>query len=664
MEKIELAANGLLGPSHAADADDILTGLHDGTAGPVNILIVDDEPRNLTVIETILDQPDYRLVRAASPDDALLALLADEFALLILDVRLPGMTGFELAQIVRGRRKNADVPIIFLTAYYRDDLHVLEGYDAGAVDYLYKPINSAILRSKVRVFVELYRRQRHAEEVNRTLAAEVKSRCRAEGELRELNNVLEQRVVERTASLKSSTRRLRAVYDGTSEYMWLLAPDGTVIEANRSALDIAGGELAGIAGRPLSQTPWFAFTPGAKEAVANAVARAAAGAPRRFEMTISTATGESKTLDISFLPLYDEAGDFVLIFSAALDVTARVAAEHAVRDSERRFRDMIAGLPAAVYTTDRDGVLTHYNPACLTICGRIPVLGVDRWSVAWRLYHPDGTAMGHDDCAMAEALAAGTSRRVKEAIIERPDGTRIFVTDHAIVVRDDDGRIVGGLNMIADVTERRRSEAHIRKLLDEVDHRSKNILSVVQAIARQTAVASPDAFVARFSERIQHLAVSHDLLVKSRWRGIDLIELVQAQLRPFRGLIGERIMLAGASFMLTVAATQTLGIILHELATNATKYGALSTSSGEVEISWQAEQAGGAEVFAISWVESRGPEVTAPDRRGFGSIVMKEMAETSLDGDVDLQFLPTGLSWRLRCPAGKVLESAASRGRA
>ena len=125
--------------------------------GPINILIVDDEPKNLTVLETVLDDPGYRMVRAESADQALLALVVEEFALLILDIRMPGMTGFELAQMIKGRKKTARVPIIFLTAYYNEDQHVLEGYGTGAVDYLHKPVNAAILRSKVAVFAELHR---------------------------------------------------------------------------------------------------------------------------------------------------------------------------------------------------------------------------------------------------------------------------------------------------------------------------------------------------------------------------------------------------------------------------------------------------------------------------------------------------------------------------
>ena len=180
---------------------------------PINILIVDDEPKNLTVLQSILDEPDYRLVRAESADQALLALIADQYALLILDVRMPGMNGFELAQIIKERKKTAQVPIIFLTAYYSEDQHVLEGYGAGAVDYLHKPVNASILRSKVAVFAELYRKNREAVWSSNALMAEVSERRRADEQLRELNETLENRVAARTAELLESRARLRHAAD-------------------------------------------------------------------------------------------------------------------------------------------------------------------------------------------------------------------------------------------------------------------------------------------------------------------------------------------------------------------------------------------------------------------------------------------------------------------
>lgn len=188
---------------------------------PVNILIVDDEPRNLVVLETILDDPGYRLVRADSPDHALLALVNEEFALLILDVQMPDMTGFELAQIIKGRKKTAQIPIIFLTAHFNSDEHVLEGYGTGAVDYLQKPVSAAALRSKVAVFAELHRRGRDLALANRTLAAEVVERTRAEDELRRWNALLDTRVAERTRELDASNARLRLATEAMGLGFWL-----------------------------------------------------------------------------------------------------------------------------------------------------------------------------------------------------------------------------------------------------------------------------------------------------------------------------------------------------------------------------------------------------------------------------------------------------------
>ena len=144
--------------------------------------------------------------------------MAQEFALLILDVRMPAMTGFELAQLIKQRKKTEHIPIIFLTAYYNEDQHVLEGYSSGAVDYLYKPINAPILRSKVAIFANLYRQARELERMNRRLGDEAGERREAQRRLQELNRTLEQRVTartqeltERTQVLEEAQEKLRAV---------------------------------------------------------------------------------------------------------------------------------------------------------------------------------------------------------------------------------------------------------------------------------------------------------------------------------------------------------------------------------------------------------------------------------------------------------------------
>ena len=208
--------------------------------GRVNILIVDDEPANLKVLEAILDDPGYRLVRAGSANDALLALVAEDFGLLILDIRMPDMSGFELAHLIKQRKKSASVPIIFLTAFYNEDQDVAAGYGTGAVDYLHKPVNATVLRSKVAVFVELHRKSRELAMANRALMLEVTERRRAEEQLRELNESLDRRVTERSEALRESEQRFRTMADQTPVMMWVTSPTGVVDFVNKEYCSFFG----------------------------------------------------------------------------------------------------------------------------------------------------------------------------------------------------------------------------------------------------------------------------------------------------------------------------------------------------------------------------------------------------------------------------------------
>jgi len=174
----------------------------------------------------------------------------------------------------------------------------------------------------------------------------------------------------------------------------------------------------------------------------------------------------------------------------------------------------------------------------------------------------------------------------------------------------------------------------------------------VHSIAHQTAAQNPEDFIERFSQRIQALSANQDLLVRNSWDGVQIQDLVRAQLAPFTDLIGSRIAVDGPKLHLTVASAQALGLALHELATNAGKYGALSVITGRLYISWGADD----DIFIMSWTERNGPPVSAPKRCGFGTIVIQAMTESSMGGPVYLNYAPSGLSWRLACPAVNALE--------
>jgi PAS domain S-box-containing protein len=215
-------------------------------------------------------------------------------------------------------------------------------------------------------------------------------------------------------------------------------------------------------------------------------------------------------------------------------------------------------------------------------------------------------------------------------------------------------RAVSMAGTAQDITERKEREEKEHLLMREINHRAKNMLSVVASIAHQTAARSPDDFVERFSERIQALSANQDLLVRSEWSGVEIADLVRAQLAHFADLIGSRIAVRGPRRRLNPASAQAIGLALHELATNAGKYGALSTDQGRVDISWGTAD----DTLTMSWTEREGPPVSAPQQRGFGSIVMEAMAERTLGGEVSLDYAPSGVAWRLTCPAGNALERA------
>ncbi|HZZ19041.1 MAG TPA: response regulator [Opitutaceae bacterium] len=179
----------------------------------VKLLLVDDDPRNLDALEAILQAPHLELVRALTADEALRELISGDFAALVLDIRMPGMSGIELASVVKQRKRTKDIPIIFLTAHHLDETEVLKGYGSGAVDYLTKPINPEILKSKIGVFVDLHQKTRALKAGNEALEKEVSRREEAEEALRRTNIELERRVDERTGELLRANEALAAAHD-------------------------------------------------------------------------------------------------------------------------------------------------------------------------------------------------------------------------------------------------------------------------------------------------------------------------------------------------------------------------------------------------------------------------------------------------------------------
>lgn len=212
-----------------------------------------------------------------------------------------------------------------------------------------------------------------------------------------------------------------------------------------------------------------------------------------------------------------------------------------------------------------------------------------------------------------------------------------------------------GLVAIMDVTAHKIAERQVQDLMREMNHRLKNLLTVVQSIARMTArMGQPEDFMERFDARMKALSHNQDLLVTRGDTGVALDALVQEQLHPFTGGTTGRIAVSGPDLPLRFEAIQPIGLALHELATNAMKYGALSDAAGHVAVTWHLAD----DRLHLSWTESGGPAVVPPDRRGFGSTVLQGMTQAALGADVTLDYRPEGVSWTMVCPTVRVVDTA------
>jgi PAS domain S-box-containing protein len=354
------------------------------------------------------------------------------------------------------------------------------------------------------------------------------------------------------------------------------------------------------------------------------------------------------THELDLLDLYGrQAADFI----------ERHRNDEALRESEERYKGIYqhAGIGIAIW--DLDGRLVSCNPSYSDMRG----YSEDelRGSSFEAIVHPEDR--DRHACEVKKLI----SQQIPSFEIENrclsKEGKVSWVHKHVSLLRDGAGRAASIITLATNITERKQHEEQIDLLLREVNHRSKNLLSLVQAIAQQTINTRPDDFLPRFQARIQALAASHDILVGNKWKGADLHELAISQLAHFRDPMDKRIEFTGPPVFASASAAQALGMAFHELATNATKYGALSGESGRVELGWKtAQTADGEEIFVIEWIESGGPPVASPSSTGFGSTVICRLAERSLDANVELNYPRTGLTWRLQCPRGVVEESAAS----
>jgi PAS domain S-box-containing protein len=323
-----------------------------------------------------------------------------------------------------------------------------------------------------------------------------------------------------------------------------------------------------------------------------------------------------------------------------------------LRDEEQAFAlpaRLFEQLPFAVYVCDGDGLVVQYNRRAAELWGRTPNLcdPNERFCGSHRMFRPDGSLLPHHECPMAHVLRTGVAVRQQEVHIERPDGVRGIALVDIEAIKDSDGTIVGAVNCFQDITERKLSEAQIVNLAREAEHRTKNILATVQAAVHLSHSHTPDELKKLIEGRINALAKVHALFVQSRWTGAGLHSLVSQELSPYYGDRDARVQINGPDVMLEPNKAQAIAISLHELATNAAKYGSLSTPNGQVEIVWSRAEDGR---LNLRWIESGGPTFTPPTHRGFGTRVMENIIRDQLRGEVRFDWRERGLACEIALP--------------
>ncbi|MEZ2128823.1 MULTISPECIES: PAS domain S-box protein [unclassified Sinorhizobium] len=299
-----------------------------------------------------------------------------------------------------------------------------------------------------------------------------------------------------------------------------------------------------------------------------------------FETVRRRKNGTLVDISLTISPIRDNRGRIIGASKIARDITERKAAEAKLRASERQMRDLLAAIPAAIYTTDAEGRITYFNQAAVELAGRTPEIGSDKWCVTWKLHWPDGTPLPHDQCPMAIALKEGRIVRGVEAVAERPDGVRIPFIPYPTPLRDESGTIVGGINMLVDVSERKQAETQLRLLFNELNHRVKNNMQMLQSLLNLAGHKTDNAEARRIlrdaSERVAAMAAAQQVLYgTTNATQFSAKELVRAVSETARQSFPEGVTIRCKTDDVVLAndTAMPLALILNELLTNAVKYG-------------------------------------------------------------------------------------------
>ena len=342
----------------------------------------------------------------------------------------------------------------------------------------------------------------------------------------------------------------------------------------------------------------------------------------------------SRRFDAEDLRVMTDLSDFAAAaYQTVLDLNAT-----------QRIASIVESSDDAIISKDLNGIITTWNRGAERIFG---------YTAEQAIGKPVNMLIPSDrqdeEPAILERVRRGERIEHYETVRLRKHGSRVDISITVSPIKNADGKIIGASKIARDVTDRKHSEAHIAVLAREAEHRTKNVLATVQAIVRLSQADTPDAFKQTIEGRIQALANVHNLFVQSRWSGAELHSLVTQEVSPYCRDGEMRVRIGGPYLVLEPNTAQTIAVTLHELATNAVKYGALSVSAGTVHVEWSHAPDGR---LVIRWTETGGPLVKLSTRRGFGTRVMESMIRDQLKGDLRFDWRAEGLACEIALPAG------------
>ncbi len=328
-----------------------------------------------------------------------------------------------------------------------------------------------------------------------------------------------------------------------------------------------------------------------------------------------------------------------LLARQAAELIERGQAEAALRDTEERARQLAAIVESnndSIVATDLKRRITTWNRAAERLYGYTAEEAVGMPIAACTI--PEDRH--HEEIAIFERIRRGEPVEPFDTVRRRKDGSLIDVSLSVSPVRDLKGQIVGASSISRDITERKRAEERIAMLAREAEHRTRNVLATVQTLVHLSQADTPEGLRAAIEGRLQALSNAHALFIQSRWLGADVLTLARQELAPYLEKQGPRIRIYGPHIPVKPKVAQALAIVLHELTTNAAKYGGLSARHGQVELNWVAVSE---HLLLLTWSETGGPIVATPSRRGFGTQMMETLIKIDLAGELRFDWRAEGL---------------------